>query len=107
MHIKKGLPHDNYTKISNLIIRDARISDGAVRLYCFIASLPNGKTIHDGYLARSLDVSQRTITTRKNELKALGLIHMEQLAPRVFDLYVGYPNMPAVRVKEKWDRDNG
>lgn len=106
MHIKKSLPRDNFTKMSNTIFTHSGISDGAKVLYGFLSSLPNGKTIHDGYLIKTLGLSSAVLTRRKKELKDSGLILMEPLAPRVFDLYIGYPGMPASRVKELWDRED-
>jgi len=107
VHIKKSLPRDKFTKISNSIFSDPNLSDGAVRMYGFIASLPNGKTIHDGYLAKCLNLSDRTVNYRKKELKDAGLLLMVQLAPRVYDLYVGYPEYPASAVKAMWEKEDG
>jgi|TARA_B110000902_G_scaffold198371_1_gene225164 hypothetical protein len=103
MHIKKSLPRDKFTKISNLIFSDPMLSDGAKVLYGFLASMPNGKTIVDGYILKALKVSQPVLTRRKKELKDSGLIMMVQLAPRVHDLYIGFPGCSALMVKNAWD----
>jgi len=105
MHIKKSLPNRSFTKMDNRIFVDPNLSDGAIRLYGFLASLPNGKTIVDKYIMKSMDISQRVLSRRKSELKEAGLIYMEQLAPRVYDLYIGYPDMPAKKVREHWRDD--
>jgi hypothetical protein len=105
VHIKKSLPREKYVKISNDVWSILDLSDGAKVMYGFLASLPNGKTIHDGYISKSLGVSSRTVTNRKQELVKLGLLLMVQLSPRVYDLYIGFPGMPASRVKQLWEED--
>lgn len=105
MHIKKGLPTGNFTKINNAFWT-LDISDGAKVLFGFLVSLPNGKTIHDGYLAKCLGVSGKTISNRKRELKGVGLILMVQLAPRVHDLYIGCGEFNALQVKDRWEDNN-
>jgi hypothetical protein len=105
MHIKKSLPREKFTKISNKLWTNPNLSDGAKVMYGFIASLPNGKTIHDGYLTKSLGLSDRTVNYRKKELKDAGLLLMVQLAPRVYDLYVGHPDLLADEVRLLWEKD--
>lgn len=105
MHIKKSLPREKFTKVPNELWALEDLSDGAKVMYGFIASLPNGKTIHDGYISKSLNISGRTVTNRKTELVGKGLLLMDQLAPRVYDLYIGYPGMPAARVKQLWEEE--
>jgi hypothetical protein len=107
MHIKKSSPKVSYTKISNDLFSDARLTDGAMRLYGFIASLPNGKSISDRYIMKCLNVSQRSLTNRKKELKDTGLLLMVPIAPRVHDLYLGYPGFPADRVRQMWNEEDG
>ena len=48
-------------------------------------------------------MSQPVLTRRKKELKDSGLIMMVQLAPRVHDLYIGFPGCSALMVKNAWD----
>ena len=105
MHIKKSLPRDNFTKISNKIWVDENLTDGAKVLYGFLASLPNGKTIHDNYIAKCLGIADRTIKYRKKELKDAGLILLVPLAPRIYDLYIGSYSCPASKVKEIWENE--
>jgi hypothetical protein len=106
VHIKKSLPREKFVKIHNSIWTDTGLSDGAKVMYGFIASLPNGKTIHDGYISKAMGISSRTVTNRKEELKQAGLLLMVQLAPRVYDLYIGYPGFPASSVKAMWEKEN-
>jgi len=106
MHIKRSLPREKFTKISNTLWTDALLSDGAKVLYGFLVSLPNGKTIHDGYIAKCLNLSNRSVSYRKKELKKAGLILLVPLAPRVCDLYIGYPDLPASKVRDIWEKDN-
>lgn len=105
MHIKKGMPHENFTKIHNSIWVDNTISDGALRLYGFIASLPNGKVITDNYINKCLGWSQRTTTSKKRELKEANLLLLVQIAPRVHDLYLGHPKFTAAQVKALWEAE--
>jgi hypothetical protein len=107
MHIKKSLPRERFTKISNEVWCDETLTDGAKVLYGFLASLPNGKTIHDGYIVKCLGTSSAMVTRRKRELKEAGLLLMVQLAPRVYDLYIGYPGYPASRVQAVWENEDG
>lgn len=97
------MPHTRFTQISNAMLTDSSLSDGAIRLHCYLASLPNGKTITDAYVCKVLQLAPRTLARRKLELKERDLIEMVQLAPRIFDLYIGYPGMPASKVKAVWD----
>ena len=106
MHIKKSLPSTSYTKVDNAIWANPTLSDGAKVLYGFLASLPNGKTIYDGYLVKCLGIAPRTLTNRKKELKDAGLILMDRLAPNVYDLYVGSLQLNANQVKNIWAVDN-
>lgn len=103
MHIKKGLPNESFTKIDNLIWSRKDISDGALRLYGFIASLPNGKVITDAYIIACLGWSQRTVTNKKNELKKANLLLMVKISSRVHDLYLGHCKFSAEQVKAMWE----
>jgi hypothetical protein len=105
MFIKKGTPRERFTKVSNAIVCDSSLSDGAIRLYCLYASLPNGKNITDAYISKVLGITDKTITRRKKELKEAGLLLVHRLAPNVYDIFIGYAEMPAVKVKELWDNE--
>lgn len=106
MHIKKSLPHEKFTKVDNKIFTHPGLSDGAVRLYGFLASLPNGKTVIDAYIIRAMGMSQAVLTRRKKELKDVNLILMVQLTPKVYDLYIGHTGMSAQDVKAVWEREH-
>lgn len=105
MHIKKGMPSESYTKIDNRLWSRQDISDGALRLYGFIASLPNGKVITDAYIIKSLGWSQRTVSSKKKELKEAKLLLMVKISARVHDLYLGYSRFTAEQVKAMWEDD--
>ena len=105
MHIKKGLPSESYTKIDNRLWARTDISDGALRLYGFIASLPNGKVITDAYIIKSLGWSQRTVSSKKKELKDANLLLMVRLSAKVHDLYLGYSKFTAEQVRAMWEED--
>lgn len=106
MHIKKGMPHENFTKIHNSVWADTSISDGALRLYGFIASLPNGKVITDNYINKCLGWSQPTLTRRKKELKDANLVLMVRISAKVHDLYLGHPKFTAAQVKALWEDES-
>lgn len=105
VHIKKGMPSESYTKIDNRLWSRSDISDGALRLYGFIASLPNGKVITDAYIIKSLGWSQRTVSSKKKELKEAKLLLMVKISARVHDLYLGYSRFTAEQVKAMWEDD--
>ena len=105
MFIKKGTPRERFTKISNEIITNPNLSDRAIRLYCLYASLPNGKNITDAYIEKVLGISTKTVTRGKEELKKEGLILTHRLAPNVYDVYIGYADMPAIQVKAMWEME--
>jgi len=104
--IKKGLPRENYTKISNSAIFNSKLSHGAFRVYCFFASMPNGKRVNDGYIKQILGITQSTLTRHKHELKIHDLVLVERLGPREYDLYVGHDKFLAKEVKKYWDKEN-
>lgn len=103
--IVKKLPTENFTKIDNRIIQNPEISHVAFRVYCFLAHLPNAKYISDGYILKSLGISQATLTRMKRELKERNLILMEQLGPKVWTLYIGTTKVNAHTVKNRWEKD--
>ncbi len=107
MHIKKSLPNKYFTKISNSLFTMPSISSGAKVLYGYLATLYNGANIEDELLCRVLHLNQRTLTRYKKELKDVDLILTEQLAPRVYDLYIGHPHCKASEVKRIWQEDIG
>jgi hypothetical protein len=105
MIIKKSLPHVGYAKISNSIFTNTVLSHGAVRLYGYLASLPNGKTFIDKDIMKAIGVSQPMLTRWKRELKDQDLILLVMLAPRIYDLYIGHPELSAGSVKRRWEEN--
>jgi hypothetical protein len=103
MIIKKSLPNGGYAKISNKIFTNKRLSHGAIRLYGYLCTLPNGKTFVDKDIMKNIGVSQPMLTRWKKELKDENLILTIQLAPRIYDLYVGHPDFLATCVKREWE----
>lgn len=103
MDIKKSLPTTAFTKISNSIFTMGSLSDGAFRLYCLYASLPNGSSTNEEGTAAQLGITARVLTRRRKELRELGLIKMVQIGTKVRYMYLGYPGYSADRVEMVWD----
>jgi len=104
--IKKSLPRERFAKISNSVFTNRILSHGAVRLYGYLCTLPNGKTFLDKDVTKVLGISQPVLTRWKRELKDQNLILIVPLAPRIHDLYIGYPGVTASEVKMRWEDDN-
>ena len=104
MLIRKYLPKGKYTKVDNRVFLNMNISDGAIRLYGYLASLRTGQNFTDGYVTKAMQISQRVLTKRKNELKKEGLIMTDRVGAKNYVLYIGYMGMPASKVKELWDK---
>ncbi len=102
MLVKKGLPFTNFTKIDNNIIEMLEVSDGAFRLYSWLAAQPDGATIDDIVLQKRLKLSRAVITRRKKELKDVNLILLDRVGPNLYNMYVGCSDKFAHRVKEEW-----
>ena len=103
--IRKGLPnsaHGNYTKLDNAVFRIRGMSDGAKVLYGFLASLKSGEEFNDHFVMEGLQISQKTLTSRKRELKDAGLILVEKIGLRGYVMYIGYVDFNAYKVKEHW-----
>ena len=103
MIIKKSLPREGFAKISNKIFRKSGLSHGASCLYGYLCTLPNGKTFIDKDVMKDMGCSQPVLTRWKRELKDNNLILVLQLAPRIYDLYIGHPGLPASEVKMRWE----
>jgi hypothetical protein len=102
MIIRHSPIHNKFTKLDNAVLADKSLSDGAVRLYAFLRSLRNGANYTDGYLTKALGISQRTLTTRKKELKDHRLITIERNASRIYFIYIGTATKSAELVKKEW-----
>lgn len=66
------------TLLANGITFNHRISDGAYRLYALLAATP-GQIMTRRMIAEHLGVGVRTISARIRELKAEGILRVEQV----------------------------
>ena len=105
MQLRKAAPSTNYSKICNQLWTDPRLSNGAVRVYGLYASFRTGGDYTDAYITKVLSMSKRTLTRCRCELRAVGLIEIDQISPRIYILYLGYYGNNAISVKEHWTRD--
>jgi hypothetical protein len=96
----------SFTKVDKHVFTKRGLTDGAKVLYGYFSGLPAGRTYNDGYLMKALDVSQKTLTRRKKELKDLDLILTIQLGPTVYMMFVGRLDHPASLVKSNWEQAN-
>ena len=103
MIIKKSLPRERFAKISNAIFTNKTLSHGAVRLYGYLCTLPNGKTFIGEDTQKALGASRSMVARWNKELKDENLILIVMLAPRIYDLYIGHPGLPASEVKMRWE----
>lgn len=104
MIIRHYKPTEAYTKIDRRVITNPDLSDGAIRLYCYLCGLMNGANFSDTYLLAALKISKDTLARRKKELKDAGLILTHQIRPRVYVLYIGYSDLNATAVMEQWQK---
>ena len=104
MIIRHYKPTECYTKIDRRVITNPELSDGAIRLYCYLCGLMNGANFSDTYLKAALKISKETLARRKKELKDAGLILVDQIRPRVYVIYIGYMERNAASVKEEWEK---
>ena len=95
---------DPWTKIDNSVLTNRNISDGAARLYMYLAGYNPAKPINDNYLLLAMNTSKATLARRKAELYAEDLISTVQLAPRVHIIFVGTSGNPASKVAREWER---
>ena len=102
MIIRHSSPINSFTKLDRRVFANPNISDGAIRLYGYMCGLKNGANFTDKYIIKAMNISQTVLTRRKKELKDNDLILIDQIAPRVYVVYIGYTNMPARDVKEWW-----
>jgi len=101
--IIRGLyPSSQFTRVDKRVFVDRNLSDGAKVLYGYMLGLRNGQNFSDKYIMKALDISKVVLARRKKELKDRDLILVEQIAPRVYFLYIGYSTCPASKVRETW-----
>lgn len=79
------------------------LSDGAYRIYGYLSSFQNGRRITDNYILTALDISQKTLTKYKKQLRDLDLVVVEQIVGKEYDIYIGSTSIPASKVKEYWN----
>ena len=106
MIIIRDMVRDNYTKVDRSVFTNRNLTDGAKVLYGYISGLPIGQQYNDKYILKALDISQQTLTRRKQELKKLDLILVSQVGPRNYVLFIGRTNNPASWVKRNWEKEN-
>lgn len=90
MRVFNGMrPEKNYTVVDNYVIRSKSLSVGAKILYVTIASIRTGKVISQEYLAKTLEVSKRTISRQISELKKEGLLLIKKTGLKNYECYLG------------------
>lgn len=102
MIIRHWIPDRSYTKVDRDVFTHRDLSDGACRLYGYLCGLRNGANFTDAYVMKVLGISQTVLSRRKKELKDLGLLLIDQIAPRVYVAYIGTTTIRASKVKEIW-----
>ena len=103
MFIRCELPKEYYMKFDRNIFLDHRLSDGAVRLYGYLAGHRNSDEVTDEYIRQKMNLSKAVLARRKKELKDVDLLIVEQIHPRVYMAYVGNSVRGATAVKKYWD----
>ncbi len=78
-------------------------------MYGYLCGLRNGANFSDKYLIQALGITQRTLSSRKKELKDENLIMVDQVSPRIYVIYIGHTKLPATLVKSQWlkEEDKG
>ncbi len=104
MTVYSSMAKKNYTRFDNDVLRIHRkdLKDGAKVLYVFIGSMPNGKTISYGYIAKSLGYARETIKSYIRQLKELDLLCMERTGAKDYNCFIGSTYLGASSVKEYW-----
>lgn len=106
MIIRHSLPTKNYTKVDRRVFTNPKISDGAKVLYGYLCGLRNGANFSDKYIIQALGMSLRALANRKKELKDNDLILIDQIAPRLYVIYIGYTSLSAKEVRSTWVKDD-
>jgi hypothetical protein len=105
MIIRHNLPNKAFTKLDRHVFTNRWLSDGAVRLYGYLCGLRNGANFSDKYIIQALAITQRTLTSRKKELKDQKLILVDQVGPRIYVIYIGHSKMSAATVRAQWKKE--
>ena len=105
MIVVKGLIHNKFTKVETAVFTDRSLSDGAKVLYAYLSGINTNKQYSDSYFIKALGISSDTLARRKRELKRVGLIMVGQISSRVYTLFIGTTNYPAIKVKTDWERN--
>lgn len=105
-YIKKSLPGEDFTRISNLVITDDSLGHGAFRLYYLLANIPDGKRFSDSELRDGIGIKQTTLASWKKVLCEKDLILLDREGTKEYNLYVGSSRHPASKVKEYWEKDD-
>lgn len=106
MIIRHSLPNTCFTKIDKGVFTDKRLTDGAKVLYGYLCGLRNGANFSDNYIMEAMDISKPSLARRKRELTEYGLILVDQIAPRVYVIYIGFSRCSAAQVKEQWLKED-
>lgn len=69
---------ENFTVISNDVLRNANLSDGAVRLLAFMLSCNDDWNFSSRGLAKCLNISEGAVVARVKELKEAGYIKLNK-----------------------------
>lgn len=95
MYIQRIIPKPPYGVIDKYVMSHKGISDGAKVLYAILFSFRPSVNYTDEYLCRVLNLSSRSITARKKELKDADLLITEQIGARIYHAYLGTTQIPA------------
>lgn len=106
MRVIKELPTNNYIKADRGINECHILSDGAKTLHTFLSGWNPNKNINDAYIQKALNISEASLTRRKQELRAMDLLITVQVSVRKYNIYVGYSKFKASKVKERADKED-
>lgn len=105
MRLRKVLPTSNYIKADRAINTCHTLSDGAKTLYTFLCGWNPSKNINDAYIQKALNISEASLTRRKQELRAMDLLVTVQVSVRKYEIYVGCSTFKASKIKELADKE--
>lgn len=97
-------PMNNFVKV-DISVMFSDLTDGAKALYVVMSSLKSGQSFTDTFLMNGLKMSKQSLWRRKKELKDMDLVHVEQIAKKVYFTFVGTKNYPASRVAAEYFSD--
>jgi hypothetical protein len=93
-------PKKSFCQVSNEVLKDQRLSEGARLLYAYLSSLKQGRPFSDKFICLDFGISQAMLTRRKKELKDVDLIHIKNTGIRSHSCFIGYPGCRASTVEE-------